>query len=152
MMFDAHEHEPLTTMRFDTSPARAFVRDVIRTADAAFDPARGWPLHPEDRYGRETISPAGVYNGAAGTIWALTTLATSYDFELQDEYATTHGRRRVDVSRAQRFAAHAMEQVAAWRATFGMPSFSLRTGELGVALYIDAVLRRDPRVLTLDSL
>jgi len=54
--------------------------------------------------------------------------------------------------RAQRFAAHAMEQVAGWRATFGTPSFSLWTGELGVALYVDAVLNRDPRLLTLDSL
>lgn len=54
--------------------------------------------------------------------------------------------------RAQRFAAHAMEQVKAWRTTFGMPSFSVWTGELGVALHVDAVLRRDPRLLTLDSL
>jgi len=52
--------------------------------------------------------------------------------------------------RAERFAAHAIEQVEAWRGTFGMPTFSLWTGELGVALFVDAVLRRDPRVLTLD--
>ncbi|GAC1305095.1 MAG: hypothetical protein NVSMB19_16340 [Vulcanimicrobiaceae bacterium] len=65
------------------------------------------------------------------------------------------GRRTGDSrwrERAERFAMHAMAQVAAWRRTFGMPSFSLWTGELGVALFIDAVLRDDPAVLTLDAM
>jgi hypothetical protein len=52
--------------------------------------------------------------------------------------------------RAERFAMHAMRQVAEWRQTFGMPAFSLWTGELGVALYADALLRNDPALLTLD--
>ena len=54
--------------------------------------------------------------------------------------------------RARRFAMHAIAQVAQWRRTFGMPAFSLWTGELGVALFVDAVLRNDPAVLTLDVL
>ena len=45
---------------------------------------------------------------------------------------------------------HAIRQLNAWRQEFGMPSFSLWTGDLGVALYVDAVLRNDPAVLTLD--
>jgi hypothetical protein len=52
--------------------------------------------------------------------------------------------------RAKRFAMHAIRQVADWRQTFGMATFSLWTGELGVALYVDAVLRKDAAVLTLD--
>jgi lantibiotic modifying enzyme len=58
---------------------------------------------------------------------------------------------RTWLERARRFAAHAMQQVAQWRETFGMASASLWTGEPGVALYIDAVLRRDCRILSLDA-
>ncbi len=54
--------------------------------------------------------------------------------------------------RARRFAMHAMRQVDAWRAEFGMPAFSLWTGDPGVALYVDAVLRNDPALLSLDTL
>jgi hypothetical protein len=63
------------------------------------------------------------------------------------------GRRTGDevwLERAQRFAAHAIGQVQAWRAKFGMPSASLWTGDLGVAVYVDAVLRNDPRILSHD--
>ncbi len=56
------------------------------------------------------------------------------------------------LDRAQRFAMHAMEQCCAWRETFGMPSASLWTGDLGVALYVDAVLRNDPRMLSYDTM
>lgn len=55
------------------------------------------------------------------------------------------------LDRAQRFAVHAMHQCDAWRETFGMPSASLWTGDLGVALYVDAVLRQDPRMLSYDT-
>lgn len=52
------------------------------------------------------------------------------------------------LERACRFAVHAMQQVRSWRAEFGMPSASLWTGDLGVALYVDAVIRNDPRILS----
>jgi hypothetical protein len=52
------------------------------------------------------------------------------------------------LDRAQRFAVHAMQQCRAWRERFGMPSASLWTGDLGVAVYVDAVLRNDPRILS----
>jgi len=52
--------------------------------------------------------------------------------------------------RARSFAMHAILQVEAWRARFGMPANSLWTGEMGVAVFVDAVLRDDPEVLTLD--
>jgi hypothetical protein len=55
-------------------------------------------------------------------------------------------------ARAAQFAMHAIRQVAAWRESFGMPAWSLWTGELGVAVFVDAVLRNDPAVLTLDAL
>lgn len=64
------------------------------------------------------------------------------------------GRRTGDevwLERARSFAAHAMQQVYAWRAEFGMPSASLWTGDLGVATYVDAVIRNDPRMLLHDT-
>ena len=54
------------------------------------------------------------------------------------------------LERAQHFAMHAIHQVQAWRAQFGRPSASFWTGEIGVALYVDAVLRNDPRMLSID--
>jgi hypothetical protein len=45
---------------------------------------------------------------------------------------------------------HAIGQVTQWRRTFQMPAFS--QGELGVALYVDAVLHNDPALLTLDMM
>ena len=53
--------------------------------------------------------------------------------------------------RAEHFAIHAIAQTGAWRIKYGMPSASLWTGDLGVALYIDAVLRQDPRILSHDT-
>jgi hypothetical protein len=63
------------------------------------------------------------------------------------------GRRTGDevwLERSQRFAMHAIQQVYEWRAEFGMPSASLWTGDLGVAAFVDAVIRNDPRILSHD--
>lgn len=63
------------------------------------------------------------------------------------------GRRTGDdvwLERARRFAMHAIQQVYRWRAEFGMPSASLWTGDLGVASFVDAVIRNDSRMLSHD--
>jgi hypothetical protein len=54
------------------------------------------------------------------------------------------------LDRAQQFAIHAMQQCYGWRQTHGIASASLWTGDLGVALYVDAVLRNDPHMLSYD--
>jgi len=54
--------------------------------------------------------------------------------------------------RAEQFAVHAIKQVALWREMFSKPAFSLWTDELGVALFVDALLRNDPSILTLDAM
>ncbi len=54
------------------------------------------------------------------------------------------------LDRARRFAMHAIQQVYEWRTEFGMPSASLWTGDLGVAAFVDAVVRNDPRILSHD--
>ena len=78
-----------------------------------------------------------LFHGTAGNGFAFLELARRSGDE-------------VWLDRAQRFAVHAMQQCYAWRETFGMPSASLWSGDLGVALYVDAVLRNDPRKLSYD--
>ncbi len=48
--------------------------------------------------------------------------------------------------------AHAIDHVERWRVAFGMPSASLWTGDMGVALFVDAVLRQDPAIPSMDAL
>ncbi len=86
MIFEASEHEMLTSAAFDASSARAFVREIVRATDGAFEAGRGWPLHPEDRSGEETARYAGIYCGTSGTMLALTTLARAYNVELRHDY------------------------------------------------------------------
>ncbi len=109
------------------------------------------PLQPRDaaledllRRGGNAVWHAGplakgptLCHGTAGNGFALLQLARRTGDELW-------------LDRAQRFAAHAIRQCHGWRQTFGMPSASLWTGDLGVALYVDAVLRNDPRMLSYD--
>ncbi len=85
-VYDPSEHDP-PLHHFDPDAARAFVRAIVREVDDAFLPERGWPVHPEDRYGDEA-SFAGVYCGSAGTMWALDRLARTYDVGLAHRYAS----------------------------------------------------------------
>jgi len=86
-VYDPSEHEPLQSRSFDPDAARAFVRRIVREVDDSFRPERGWPVHPEDRYGDEA-SYAGIYCGSAGTMWALDRLARTYDVDLTNQYST----------------------------------------------------------------
>jgi lantibiotic modifying enzyme len=56
------------------------------------------------------------------------------------------------LERARCFAMHAIGQVDDWRRRFGMPAFSLWSGEIGIALFVDSILRKDPAVLAMDVL
>jgi hypothetical protein len=87
MIVDPLEHEALAAVRWDSSAARSFVQNIVREADVAFDPRRGWQLHPEDKTGDEGKSLRGVYCGSAGTMWALTRLASQYEIALTNDYA-----------------------------------------------------------------
>jgi lantibiotic modifying enzyme len=86
MLFDASEHEALTEAPWDADAARAFVTGIVRDTDAAFVAKYGWPVHPEDD---ETGTPPsqGIYYGNAGTMWALTHLASQNDIQLRNDYA-----------------------------------------------------------------
>jgi hypothetical protein len=54
------------------------------------------------------------------------------------------------LQRARRFAMHAINQAEAARAHYGQRKFSLWTGDLGLALFLDACIRSDAAIPTLD--
>ena len=122
-MFDPAEHESLSDEEWDENAARAFVARTVREADDAFDPAHGWPLHPEDRDADETQSVRGVNNGSAGTMWALVRLAARYDVALRNDYATAIARCE-EAYRADPFETETV-----------VPSFSMGTVGIMLARY-----------------
>lgn len=76
-MYDPARHEPLGEVAWSEARARDTIAAICRDAEAAFDPARLWPLHPADE---DPTTPAdrilrGLYAGAAGMLHALARLA-----------------------------------------------------------------------------
>lgn len=71
-LFDPERHEPLTATQWDENRAREAIARIAADAYRAFSATGLWPIHPLD------VSPERppdclkmLYNGAAGTIWAL---------------------------------------------------------------------------------
>jgi len=85
-IFDAAEHEPFCEETWNVGDARDFIARIVRETDDAFEPGRGWPLHPEDQYGPNSEPAYGVYCGSAGTMWALKHLAGRYGLTLKNDY------------------------------------------------------------------
>ena len=79
----------------------------------------------------------GLCHGTAGNGYALLKLFERTGDELWLE-------------RARAFAMHAAEQVERMRSERGHGRFSLWTGDIGVALYVDSCLAGDARVPTID--
>jgi hypothetical protein len=79
----------------------------------------------------------GLCHGTAGNGYALLKLFERTGDELWLE-------------RARAFAMHAAEQVERMRSEHGRGRFSLWTGDIGVALYVDSCLTGDARVPTID--
>lgn len=80
----------------------------------------------------------GLCHGTAGNGFALLRVA-----EL------TGDERWLD--RARRFAMHAIEQVTRQRAEFGRGRYTLWTGDIGVALYLQACLEGEPAFPIIDA-
>ena len=117
-LYDAGEHAPCAAIPFDPSAAQHFIERTIAAADEAFHPATFWPLHPEDRYGEHDPPAVGVYNGAAGTIWALTRLAARYGVTLRSDYASALAKIEGEL-----------------RDTGAVPSYSMGTGGVAFVRY-----------------
>jgi lantibiotic modifying enzyme len=71
MLFDETRHEPLLTIPWSEDRARATIAQVVEETESRFRPAEGWPLHPNDVEGADTLPALPAYHGACGVIWAL---------------------------------------------------------------------------------
>jgi DUF1680 family protein len=81
---------------------------------------------------------AGLCHGTAGNGFALLRL---YELSRDPRW----------LERARRFAVHAVDQVARQRARYGSGRYTLFTGDIGVALYVQACLDEDPSFPVLDG-
>jgi hypothetical protein len=77
MLYEHERHEPLTANAWNEHTARACIDEIFGDAVDRFSARDLWPSHPHD-----TFSPNAqwnLYNGAAGTIWALRRLSRNPD-------------------------------------------------------------------------
>jgi hypothetical protein len=76
-LYDPERHEPLAAAEWSAPRARDAIAEICRDAEAAFDPDRLWPLHPDDDdpYTPQDGILRGLYLGAAGMAHGLARLA-----------------------------------------------------------------------------
>ena len=109
MLFEAERHEALNAPLWDEAEARAAIRAIAADALRSFDADKLWPLHPRDAADKTAGLPLpGLYEGAAGVIWALQRLATQGAIALDVDFAPTiaalhdHSCRFLDANAMER--------------------------------------------------
>ncbi|HEY9065747.1 MAG TPA: LanC-like protein [Burkholderiaceae bacterium] len=79
MLFRPDRHEPLNAAAWSEGAARETIRAIVDDACRSYRADTLWPTHPRDASdeppGLELPLP-GLYNGAAGALWALRHLAS----------------------------------------------------------------------------
>ena len=138
MLYDPARHEPLRPVAWDESRARTAIARVVADTEAAFVPATGWPLHPNDADDGDTTPAYPLYHGAAGVIWALTYLQAIGAATLKRDYAPC-----VEALRARN---------AAWLASFDGNAASLMMGDLGYLMLAFGMHADDATRMRLDAL
>jgi hypothetical protein len=112
MLFDPERHEALCVTPWSEATARDVIRAIVEDACRSFIPASLWRTHPRDVEDDRTaaLPDAGLYQGAAGAIWALQWLqsrgAAEVDLDLGDAVATLieHGRRFIEAAGMERMS------------------------------------------------
>lgn len=74
-LFDSARHETLGETRWDPARAREAITAIIDDVERAYDPVRGWPVHPLDEEKPPVTGFHSLYLGRAGVVWALWYLA-----------------------------------------------------------------------------
>src|SRR5215212_4042013 len=65
-------HEALQTKPWSLTKAKQIMTDIVELAIKSFQGNDLWPVHPDIRNEYHLSQPiTGLYNGAAGSIWAL---------------------------------------------------------------------------------
>jgi hypothetical protein len=97
-IYDPAAHEPLTAREWDPAFAREAIASIVADAEASLDDG-GWLVHPldfEPDDPEELRTPTGIYLGAAGMAWALTTLGSGVDLAAHVDSALERYRLRPD--------------------------------------------------------
>jgi hypothetical protein len=81
ILSDPARHEPLADLPWDEARACDAIARICRDAEAAFDPATLWPLHPRDDEPGTPPVLRGIYLGAAGMLHGLARLAEAGVYE-----------------------------------------------------------------------
>ena len=109
MLFDPDRHEALCATPWSEAAARSTIRAIVDHALRSVDPATLWPIHPRDAADHTAALPVpGLYDGAAGVIWALQRLAAQgaadvdHDFDPVVAGLHEHSRRFTDASGVER--------------------------------------------------
>jgi lanthionine synthetase-like protein len=119
MLYEPRAHEPLVDAAWHDARARDAIQEIATEAANALGPDGYWPQHAKDV---EPDWPAGrltVYEGAAGVLWALGSLA-----------ATGAAEVPLDLAAAARST---LERYGA-EPDYGKPHAALWTGESGIVL------------------
>jgi len=97
MLYDPERHEFLSPTRWDEKAARDTIAAIIADTAARFDAVEFWPAHPRED-GSGTLK--GLWNGAAGAIWALAYLvecgAAISRFDCADAISRVHARLKAE--------------------------------------------------------
>ena len=65
-------HEALQTKPWSLTKAKQIITEIVESAIQSFEGDQLWPVHPDIRNEYHLTQPiTGLYNGAAGSIWAL---------------------------------------------------------------------------------
>jgi len=65
-------HEALQTKTWSLTKAKQIITEIVELSILSFQGDQLWPVHPDIRNEYHLTQPiTGLYNGAAGSIWAL---------------------------------------------------------------------------------
>ncbi|MEM9103308.1 MAG: LanC-like protein [Pseudomonadota bacterium] len=71
-LYIARRHEKLNEIPWSVEKANKVIDEIVRSALETFQGHQLWPVHPDKKETYQVSNPiAGLWTGAAGTIWAI---------------------------------------------------------------------------------
>src|SRR4051794_719187 len=77
MLYDPDQHEPLLEADWDEAKVRWAIQEIVSEAATSITPEGYWPDHPLDQVPDSPSGQTSLYEGAAGVILGLGSLAAS---------------------------------------------------------------------------
>jgi hypothetical protein len=123
MLNEADRHEPLGSTPWNERTVRACITAIIEDAVDVYSPGTLWPSHREEAFSPD--AHWNLYVGAAGTIWALSHLASEIgSIGLPEDFATASSAL-LEPNRAWLESEHGNDPFS---------TYGLLTGDTGILL------------------